>query len=113
MDGRRFPDNLRHVERASRFAASARQSPSSPMGKGWGGGICLAELSALRASPDEAAHGVALHDALRVWLRVALLSFGGPTGLRGARLRRPAGGRAISLATELERRSSCEPLPSF
>ena len=40
----------------------------------------MAELSALKASPDEAAHGVSLQDALRVWLRVALLSFGGPTG---------------------------------
>jgi chromate transporter len=40
----------------------------------------LAELSALKASPGEAAHGVSLTSALRVWLRVALLSFGGPTG---------------------------------
>ncbi len=40
----------------------------------------MAELSALKTAPGEAAHGVSLHAALRVWLRVALLSFGGPTG---------------------------------
>src|SRR5438034_11140584 len=40
----------------------------------------VAERSALKASLDEPAHGVSLPAALRVWLRVALLSFGGPTG---------------------------------
>ena len=40
----------------------------------------MAELSAFKVSPGETAHGVSLHAALRVWLRVALLSFGGPTG---------------------------------
>jgi len=40
----------------------------------------VAELSALKASLDEPAHGVSLPAALRVWLRVALPSFGGPTG---------------------------------
>jgi chromate transporter len=36
----------------------------------------------LRASPEcaEREHGVSLAEALRVWLRVALLSFGGPAG---------------------------------
>jgi chromate transporter len=33
-----------------------------------------------RAVPTRAAHGVSLAEALRVWLRIALLSFGGPAG---------------------------------
>src|SRR5215471_5551897 len=35
-----------------------------------------------RAEPshDEPRHGVSLREAFRVWLRVALLSFGGPAG---------------------------------
>ena len=40
----------------------------------------MAELSALKASLDEPAHGVSLPAALRAWLRVARPSFGGPTG---------------------------------
>src|SRR6266498_3958158 len=66
---------------ARRVLLRARGNRVSPLwGRDGEGGICLAELSALKASPDEAAHGVSLQDALRVWLRVALLSFGGPTG---------------------------------
>jgi chromate transporter len=45
----------------------------------------VAELSIVqreRAEPghEEPRHGVSLHEAFRVWLRVALLSFGGPAG---------------------------------
>jgi chromate transporter len=41
----------------------------------------MAELSlAATASPDILRHGVSLAQAIRVWLRVAALSFGGPAG---------------------------------
>jgi chromate transporter len=36
--------------------------------------------TAARAVPARSAHGVSLAEALRVWLRIALLSFGGPAG---------------------------------
>jgi chromate transporter len=36
--------------------------------------------TAARAVPARPAHGVSLAEALRVWLRIALLSFGGPAG---------------------------------
>jgi len=45
----------------------------------------VAELSIVQGeraepTPDKPSHGVSLHEAFRVWLRVALLSFGGPAG---------------------------------
>ena len=40
----------------------------------------MAELSIVRGERAEPRHGVSLHEAFRVWLRVALLSFGGPAG---------------------------------
>ena len=45
----------------------------------------MAELSIVQGEraeprPDEPNHGVSLQEAFRVWLRVALLSFGGPAG---------------------------------
>jgi len=40
----------------------------------------LAELSIVQAEQSEPTHGVSLREAFRVWLRVALLSFGGPAG---------------------------------
>ena len=39
----------------------------------------MAELSLATANRSEPRHGVSLNEAFRVWLRVALLSFGGPT----------------------------------
>src|SRR6202040_329095 len=39
----------------------------------------MAELSVATADRSEPRHGVSLNEAFRVWLRVALLSFGGPT----------------------------------
>jgi chromate transporter len=38
----------------------------------------MAELSVATADRSEPRHGVSLNEAFRVWLRVALLSFGGP-----------------------------------
>jgi hypothetical protein len=38
----------------------------------------MAELSVVAADHSEPRHGVSLDEALRVWLKVALLSFGGP-----------------------------------
>src|SRR5256714_8922122 len=40
----------------------------------------MAELSIAERDHPIARHGVSMHDALRVWLRVAMLSFGGPAG---------------------------------
>src|ERR1043166_5548154 len=40
----------------------------------------MSELAASGPVPGVAGHGVSLHEALRVWLRVAMLSFGGPAG---------------------------------
>jgi chromate transporter len=40
----------------------------------------VAELSMVQGERAEPRHGVSLHEAFRVWLRVALLSFGGPAG---------------------------------
>jgi chromate transporter len=40
----------------------------------------VAELSVVQGERAEPRHGVSLHEAFRVWLRVALLSFGGPAG---------------------------------
>ena len=37
-------------------------------------------LAATDPRPVAAGHGVTLREGLRVWLRVALLSFGGPAG---------------------------------
>jgi chromate transport protein ChrA len=39
----------------------------------------MAELSVATAGRSEPRHGVSLNEAFRVWLKVALLSFGGPT----------------------------------
>src|ERR1700736_194710 len=39
----------------------------------------MAELSVATADRSEPRHGVSLDEAFRVWLKVALLSFGGPT----------------------------------
>jgi chromate transporter len=39
----------------------------------------VAELSVAQRSHSVPRHGVSLHEAFRVWLKVALLSFGGPT----------------------------------
>ncbi len=40
----------------------------------------MAELSVGKGSGSEEKHGVSLREAFRVWLRVAMLSFGGPAG---------------------------------
>src|SRR6476619_8099592 len=40
----------------------------------------IAEPSLAQASRAQARHGVTLREAVRVWLRVAMLSFGGPAG---------------------------------
>src|SRR6516225_1881946 len=40
----------------------------------------MAELSVATARPSELEHSVSLNEAFRVWLRVAMLSFGGPAG---------------------------------
>src|SRR5580658_4645671 len=40
----------------------------------------MSETSVLGKPTALSAHGVSLREALRVWLRVALLSFGGPAG---------------------------------
>src|SRR5215831_16791916 len=40
----------------------------------------MAELSVATARPSELEHSVSLREAVEVWLRVALLSFGGPAG---------------------------------
>jgi chromate transporter len=40
----------------------------------------MAELSIAETARPVPAHGVSLREALRVWLKVALLSFGGPAG---------------------------------
>src|ERR1700738_4206141 len=39
----------------------------------------MAELSVATADRSEPRHEVSLNEAFRVWLKVALLSFGGPT----------------------------------
>src|SRR3954453_9768895 len=40
----------------------------------------VAELAIAEGGQSVPRHGVSLHDAFRVWLRVAMLSFGGPAG---------------------------------
>jgi chromate transporter len=40
----------------------------------------VAEVAVAERVPYAPAHGVSLHEAFRVWLRVACLSFGGPAG---------------------------------
>src|SRR5436190_14033151 len=40
----------------------------------------VVELSIGERDRSTLRHGVSMHDALRVWLRVAMLSFGGPAG---------------------------------
>src|ERR1700730_9718691 len=40
----------------------------------------MSEAAAITQPDAASTHGVSLHEALRVWLRVALLSFGGPAG---------------------------------
>src|SRR5262249_46881857 len=40
----------------------------------------MAELSVPTADRSESRHGVSMRDAFWVWLRVAMLSFGGPAG---------------------------------
>src|SRR3954470_115814 len=40
----------------------------------------MSELSSAAKLNDTPAHGVTFAEALRVWIRVALLSFGGPAG---------------------------------
>src|SRR5262245_46762102 len=40
----------------------------------------MAQLSVATARPSELDHGVSLREAVRTWLRVAMLSFGGPAG---------------------------------
>ena len=40
----------------------------------------IAEPSMAQAGRAQARHGVTLREAVRVWLRVAMLSFGGPAG---------------------------------
>src|ERR1041384_4040791 len=40
----------------------------------------MSELSSATKLNDTPAHGVSFAEALRVWIRVALLSFGGPAG---------------------------------
>src|SRR5437588_6743007 len=40
----------------------------------------MSQVAACGAVPRAAGHGVSLGEALRVWLRVAILSFGGPAG---------------------------------
>src|SRR3954463_7655131 len=40
----------------------------------------MAELAIAEVGPSVPRHGVSLREAFRVWLRVAMLSFGGPAG---------------------------------
>src|SRR5215204_4328818 len=40
----------------------------------------MSQVSAIDSLSPVASHGVSLREALRVWLRIALLSFGGPAG---------------------------------
>ncbi len=40
----------------------------------------MAELSTVEIRNTAPRHGVSLREALRVWLKIALLSFGGPAG---------------------------------
>ncbi len=40
----------------------------------------MAELAIAEAGQSVPRHGVSLREAFRVWLRVAMLSFGGPAG---------------------------------
>src|ERR1700724_2331610 len=40
----------------------------------------MAQSSVAQSSPPVADHGVSLAEAFRVWMRVAMLSFGGPAG---------------------------------
>src|SRR5215208_6284455 len=40
----------------------------------------MAELTVVKAAPAEPLHGVSLREAFWVWLRIAMLSFGGPAG---------------------------------
>jgi len=42
--------------------------------------IYKAPLSSISSPNEHTGHGVSFHEALRVWLRIALLSFGGPAG---------------------------------
>ena len=40
----------------------------------------MTDLSANKTAAPEYAHGISFGDALIVWMRVAILSFGGPAG---------------------------------
>jgi chromate transporter len=40
----------------------------------------MTQIAAVESGPNVARHGVSLREALRVWVRVAMLSFGGPAG---------------------------------
>src|SRR5437868_8323806 len=53
---------------------TGRPRPSTKCGR------TVTELSLAAAGRSEPAHGVSFAEALRVWLRVAALSFGGPAG---------------------------------
>ena len=71
----------------------------------------MSELSAVEAGVRSApTHGVSLGEAVRVWLRVALLSFGGPAGqialMQGERVERR---RWISEKRFLQALSCCTP----
>jgi chromate transporter len=41
----------------------------------------VAELAIAEGGQSVPRHGVSLREAFRVWLRVAMLSFGGPAGM--------------------------------
>src|SRR6516162_8907699 len=60
--------------------AAARGARLEPRGHDPGKGLIVADLSIRAAARFAPAHGVSFAEALRVWLRVAALSFGGPAG---------------------------------
>src|SRR5437870_4623472 len=64
---------LHVVSLASREATLARQSDGMRR-------LAVSQLSAIENLQSAAKHGVSLSEALRVWTKVALLSFGGPAG---------------------------------
>ena len=83
----------------------------------------VAEISVAETNERRAAHGVSLREALRVWLRVALLSFGGPAGQIAVMhrilveekrwIRRepvPARAQLLHAAARARRRSSLRPI---
>src|SRR5437879_3531539 len=69
------------MTRFMRGAAAARNRPTTgtrSCGREGAGG--MTEISVPAGARPLPAHGVSLGEALRVWLRVAAMSFGGPAG---------------------------------